>query len=286
MNKTIYMTYKHSVPDKVFSRWKSINKDYNIDFNLDKDCINFLETSLNKKCSEIFKNINRGAHKADLWRIAKLYIDGGVYSDVDLVPYLNLNDLEKDITFYSCLSCDKKSIFQAFMLSSKPKSALLLAFIISYLNNYDEILKSWNGPTEDMAKCLKYNFDIDTLTPNKIYETNIIKIPINIGRSDNNIKHVDLIFFPEDINYKVELKKNDYKDSFGFEIKNNILIIKREDSNEGWEYNHNVDIIISSYERMLLFDEKGKYPKNFVIHKNKKILDSRDLEYHRNGSKW
>jgi len=286
MNKTIYMTYKHSVPDKVFSRWKSINKDYNIDFNLDKDCINFLETSLNKKCSEIFKNINRGAHKADLWRIAKLYIDGGVYSDVDLVPYLNLNDLEKDITFYSCLSSDKKSIFQAFMLSSKPKSALLLAFIISYLNNYDEILKSWNGPTEDMAKCLKYNFDIDTLTPNKIYETNIIKIPINIGRSDNNIKHVDLIFFPEDINYKVELKKNDYKDSFGFEIKNNILIIKREDSNEGWEYNHNVDIIISSYERMLLFDEKGKYPNNFVIHKNKKILDSRDLEYHRNGSKW
>lgn len=280
------MTYKHSVPDKVFSRWKSINKDYNIDFNLDKDCINFLETSLNKKCSEIFKNINRGAHKADLWRIAKLYIDGGVYSDVDLVPYLNLNDLEKDITFYSCLSRDKNSIFQAFMLSSKPKSALLLAFIISYLNNYDEILKSWNGPTEDMAKCLKYNFDIDTLTPNKIYETNIIKIPINIGRSDNNIKHVDLIFFPEDINYKVELKKNDYKDSFGFEIKNNILIIKREDSNEGWEYNHNVDIIISSYERMLLFDEKGKYPKNFVIHKNKKILDSRDLEYHRNGSKW
>lgn len=286
MNKTIYMTYKHSVPDKVFSRWKSINQDYNIDFNLDKDCINFLETSLNKKCSEIFKNINRGAHKADLWRIAKLYIHGGVYSDVDLVPYLNLNDLDKDITFYSCLSVDKKSIFQAFMLSSKPKSDLLLAFLISYLNNYDEIIQSWNGPTYDMANCLKYNFNIDTLTPDKIYETNIIKIPINIGRSDNNIKHVDLIFFPKDINYKVELKKNDYKDSFGFEIKNNILIIKREDSNEGWEYNHNVDIIIYSNERILLFDEKGTYPRNYVIHKNKKIFNSRDIEYHRNGSKW
>ena len=43
MNKTIYMTYKKNISDKVKSRWIKYNNDYKIDFSLDKDCLNFLE---------------------------------------------------------------------------------------------------------------------------------------------------------------------------------------------------------------------------------------------------
>ena len=43
MNKTIYMTYKKNIPPFVFYRWKMLNKEYNIDFSLDDDCIHFLQ---------------------------------------------------------------------------------------------------------------------------------------------------------------------------------------------------------------------------------------------------
>ena len=151
MNKTIYMTYKKNVPDKVFNRWKKINPNYKIDFSLDKDCINFLKENFNDYIVTLFKSIKKGIYKADLWRLCKLYIYGGVYADVDLIPYIYLNELNKDITFYSCLSYCKSTVFQAFMLVKNPRSPLLLYFIISFLQNCPNIV-----PTKDMYNCLLY----------------------------------------------------------------------------------------------------------------------------------
>ena len=136
-NKTIYMTYKKNIPDIVFNRWKTLNENYKIEFSLDNDCIKFLKENFNDYIAELFKNIPQGMYKADLWRLCKLYKNGGVYADVDLVPYLNINSLDKNITFYSCLSLSNDSIFQAFMVNfSKPKNPLILSFLISS-NSYN-----------------------------------------------------------------------------------------------------------------------------------------------------
>ena len=131
VNKTIYMTYKKEIPDIVFNRWKLLNKEYKMELSLDHDCIHFLKQHFNDYIAELFSKIPRGMYKADLWRLCKLYICGGVYADVDLVPYLDMDKLDKDITFYSCLGINGTSIFQAFMLNYKPKSPLILQFIIS-----------------------------------------------------------------------------------------------------------------------------------------------------------
>ena len=40
-NKTIYMTYKKPIPDFVFERWEKLNPEYQLDFSLDEDCIEF-----------------------------------------------------------------------------------------------------------------------------------------------------------------------------------------------------------------------------------------------------
>ena len=82
---------------------------------------------------ELFKIIPRGMHKADLWRICKLYKNAGIYADVDLVPYININELDKNITFYSCIASTGDHIFQAFISHfSKPNHPLLLVLIISF----------------------------------------------------------------------------------------------------------------------------------------------------------
>ena len=100
INKTIYMTYKTIPPYYVFNRWKVLNPDYNIELSLDKQCYDFMKTHFNEYVANLFNKIPQGMHKADLWRLCKLFIHSGVYSDIDLVPYLNLNTLDKDITFY------------------------------------------------------------------------------------------------------------------------------------------------------------------------------------------
>jgi hypothetical protein len=288
MNKTIYMTYKKEIPEIVTSRWKDLNKDYLIDFSLDKDCIDFLKTHFNDYIVHLFSNIRQGMYKADLWRLCKLYINGGVYADVDLVPYIDIDSLDKNISFYSslCFDINNKAIFQAFMVNfSKPKNPLLLLFLISFLLNHPYSYQ--NGPTIDMYNCIKYNLKEQEIKSEKKYELNEIKIPVFFGSSSTNIKYIDLYFFPNNVNYEIKLNKNPYQDHFQFKIENNVLMISRLDKNIGWDYPHSVDICIASQESIFLFKENigenNNWITSYVTLNEKKILDSRDLNYHYNS---
>jgi hypothetical protein len=278
-NKTIYMTYKSHPPSKVFLRWKTLNKDYNIEFSLDEDCIKFLREHFNEYIVNLFNRINRGMYKADLWRLCKLYINGGVYADIDLVPYIDIDSLDKNITFYSCLSYDKNAIFQAFIINfTKPKNPLILLFLISFILNEPFNIYE-NGATIDMYNCISYNLNGIKLLPEKKYVLNVIKILVKIGSSDTNIKYIDLHYFPQNIDYYIVLIPNSYKDEFEFTIKNNFLIVKRIDLNCGWGEEHFVNICIKSEESIFLFEEKLEFHNYYVSYNKSKILDSRDNDY-------
>ncbi len=286
MNKTIYMTYKKNIPEKVEKRWIKYNNDYKIDFSLDNDCLEFLENNFNNKISDLFRKINDGRYKADLWRLCKLYKNSGIYADVDLVPYLNIDKLDKNITFHSCLSISMKSIFQAFIINfSKPNHPLLLVFLLSFCIN--KAYTYFNGPTVDMYNCIKYMLNIETILPEKKYEIDFVKLKICIGSSISNIKRIDLYYFPDNIDYTIKLHKNFYKDEFNFKIENNYLIVKRLDDSGGWGYNHNIDICLPSKCSFFFFKENcgpnNSWVTSYVTYKNEKILDSRDIEYYKNN---
>jgi hypothetical protein len=286
LNKTIYMTYKKQVPDIVIDRWKTLNPEYNIELSLDSDCLDFIKSNFNEHVVEFYKQIPFGAYKADLWRLCKLYINGGVYADVDLVPYINIDALDKDITFYSCLSIGLEYIFQAFIVNfSKPKNPLILAFLMSFLLNSPH--RHNKGPTHDMYKCIKYNFDGKDIVPDTKYNLTSIKIPVYIGLSDTNTKYINLGYFPNDITYSLNIKSHQFKDRFNFSIVDNTLVVTRLDENYGWGYEHSCDIIINSMEKIYIFKENSgennDWVTSFVTHNGKKILDSRDLNYHNNN---
>ena len=224
--------------------------------------------------------------KADLWRLCKLYIHGGVYADVDIVPYIDINILDKDITFYSCLSIDRNSIFQAFMINfSKPKNPLILHFLISFLLNKPYTYA--NGPTYDMYNCIKYNLNNIDILPEKKYELTEIKILVNIEPSEINTKNIDLYYFPTNIKYIIKLNPSPYQDNFTFNIIGNILTVTRTDTNTGWLYNHSCNICIQSNEAIFLFKENlgnnDDWTTSYVTLNNIKILDSRDINYYNNN---
>lgn len=61
----------------------------------------------------LFEEIEYGPYKCDFWRLCKLYINGGVYSDIDIEPLMSIDEIIKDnCDFYSCLALDRSSIFK------------------------------------------------------------------------------------------------------------------------------------------------------------------------------
>jgi hypothetical protein len=282
-NKTIYMTYKKPVPAFVLDRWKALNPEYRIDFSLDADCIVFLKQYFGAYFANLFVQIPRGMFKADLWRLCKLYISGGVYADVDLVPYVSIDSLITDATFYSCMSIDKKSVFQAFMIVTKPRHPIILQCLISFI--YNNPYTYANGPTFDMYNCLKYNIGI--LESETKYDLDTVKIVIPIGSSETPNKVVHLPYFDNKISYTLRLIQAPVSDRFRLKINGATLSVTRTDADAGWSHNHSCEILIQSKEAVLLFketqDDGTHWSTSYVTHKGQKILDSRDLVYYQQG---
>jgi hypothetical protein len=210
-----------------------------------------------------------------------------VYADVDLVPYINIDEflnnstIENSNVFISCLSVCSKCIFQAFMIcKSEPKNPLILNFLISFLQNNP--YNYGNGPTYDMYNCLAHSINNNNLIPENIYQIQTVNINIKIGNSIEPIKKINLYYFPNDIEYKINVKLDNNK--FECYIENNILFVKNK-QNIAWDELYECDIIIKYNIDILLLKEiilNRNISSACIIYKKKKILQSRDPIYFRN----
>ena len=141
--KNIYLTYKtKNIPNRILERWRLLNPNYKIEISDDKDCYEFIEKHFGLFLAELFKKIPIGMYKADLWRLCKLYINGGIYADVDLVPYTSINNIlnkYSNNTFITCLSAYNNSCFQAILISTAYNPILIECIKLLVKN------KSWNN---------------------------------------------------------------------------------------------------------------------------------------------
>lgn len=317
VNKTIYTTYHSRLPPIVLKRWRDLNPEYNIDFSLDVDCVKFLESEFHRNIAELFIYIPRGMYKADLWRLCKLYIHGGVYADIDLIPFVPISDSITDDPakrgsgtpgyFYSCLSLSSPSIFQAFMYHSRKRSPLLLGFLVSFLVNkpYTNID---NGPTSDMYHLILYNVRAEARASNSAvvpealqsftpYTLRKIRIPIYITSLDEDI--VQLHYFPSDVAYTLSISPNTRnkwvlanQDKMEMKIENHSLIVNViNDTETATDYDDEgfiVDICIQlpelEPEVIYLFQERIRDPPDintcYISDSNgKNIMDCRDPSY-------
>ena len=139
--KTIMQTYslKENLTPEMhdnINAWKKVNPNWNYEIFYDKDCISFIEKYFNDDVLHSFNKIKSGAGKADLFRYCYLYIKGGVYTDMDNIPIIALNEIiKKDDEFVSCLDHRYRGINSKFngksfgihqsFIISKPKHPFL-----------------------------------------------------------------------------------------------------------------------------------------------------------------
>jgi mannosyltransferase OCH1-like enzyme len=89
--KKIWQTYKtnfNDLPDYAMSAaetWINKNPDWQYNYMSDEDVMDFVSDNFGKTWLNIFGSCPLGVMRADIWRIMILYINGGMYTDLDTV---------------------------------------------------------------------------------------------------------------------------------------------------------------------------------------------------------
>ena len=133
------------IPKKIYQSWKTKNipdfleKNVNIIISLnpeyeyllydDEHCRNFLLENFGINYANAFDVLIPGAFKCDFWRYAMLYVNGGIYIDMDMVPLVSFDSvIKKDDEFLSILDREDNGspgIYQSF-IACKPNHPILL----------------------------------------------------------------------------------------------------------------------------------------------------------------
>jgi hypothetical protein len=170
--KVIYLSYKtKDIPDYVIPKWKEIYPDYEVKLYDNKDCIEFLNKEYNKEYVDIFNYIKDGPIKADFWRVCILYKYGGIYSDIDVEPVVNINKIiDNDTTFITCLSAQFKNINPHFIVTI-PNHKVLKMCIDKYLTMYRDKKKYtyWGWSIVFIMKKVLYEIFDKYLTKDGVY---------------------------------------------------------------------------------------------------------------------
>jgi mannosyltransferase OCH1-like enzyme len=251
------------------------NPEYEYIFFDDKRCRDFLIENYqvnilsneqnNNQDSDVvraFDYILPGAIKADFFRYCYLYIKGGIYIDSKVICNISFNKLiNENDELILCLDDAPRSIYNGIIMTTK--NNLLLYELIKecmknifnniYLNDIHEptgnklLYKFFNNNNNLKLKkkdeFIRYNND-----DNKVLFISHYKDYYK----ENYINFRDL-WGTKNYYYKKLIKSNHYtfyinsniiNDNFNIiQLKDNIFIIKRIDTNKGWTQNLYIDVL-------------------------------------------
>lgn len=88
------------------SQWETLNKTYDFVYYNDTEQISWMNDHCTKETLEMFNMLNSGAGRADIFRICKLYYEGGIWVDADLPAF----DIDKQKPNFKQLLEDNKAI--------------------------------------------------------------------------------------------------------------------------------------------------------------------------------
>ncbi len=137
--KIIYMCYKtKNIPNYIIPNIKKLYPDYEIKLYDNNDCIDFLKKYYDQEYVNIFNFLQDGPIKADFWRLCILYKYGGIYFDLDIEHFKNLNEIIYNDTEFVTVKTDNsyiKTVNPAIIIS-KSNNDVIKKCIDIYLQKY------------------------------------------------------------------------------------------------------------------------------------------------------
>lgn len=218
--KILHLTYysKKAVPSYVFDNINKYCSDYKIIFYDDNACINELK-QIDNILVDKFKRLDRGAHKADLFRYCILYKYGGVYLDIktDLkMPLNNFIDHTINNALYTVYTENTDKIYQGF-IATYPQNDIFTLLV-------EDMLMHPVRP--------KYHFTIK-----KFYQLviNDIQSPMKIGFNKGNNNTNYILYLERNLPYAHEKRADRYGGYWKIFDKNNRLLFKTRYDTFPWK---------------------------------------------------
>ena len=145
--KNIFQTWKtKDISDgfkSLTNTWKENNPDYTYFLFDNNDCDEFIKTNFEISVYNTYCKIIPGAFKADLWRYCVLYVNGGVYIDIDTICLGNIDSfLNDDVEFMTpidlnnCPTIGTHNLFNCF-IACVPQHPILLECIRRIVHNVE-----------------------------------------------------------------------------------------------------------------------------------------------------
>ena len=126
--KIIHQTYHSMPPQKVFDNIRKYAPQYKHIVYNDKDSLSFLQTHFVSDVASCFEDLVEGAHKADLFRYAVLYVEGGVYLDIKTELVMDISNLFPDNHITTVKSTKFQEIYQG-VIAAPPRQSIFLDLI-------------------------------------------------------------------------------------------------------------------------------------------------------------
>jgi hypothetical protein len=156
--KKIYQTHKDynlsSNLKSLIHNMISLNPEFEYTFMDNDECFKFIEENFDKDFIEMYKNLPLDIMRADVWRVAVIYINGGIYSDCDVVCEKPLSKLieNEDLVIFTEISGGISNFFFA----AKPKHPSLRAVL-------DLMVKNQNITRDTNSNLMVQDFGMDLL---------------------------------------------------------------------------------------------------------------------------
>ena len=142
--KKVHITWKtkdilesdHPLVTHGIGRLHQMNPDWTFEVSDDADIDNYLKAFLPSADFNLIKD-NKMPHKSDLWRLLKIYNEGGLYIDIDKLCNVSLNDIVEDGPMWVLPFCRDYDFSQDFMMSA-PENPVIAGAIRLFLQRKRE----------------------------------------------------------------------------------------------------------------------------------------------------
>ena len=117
--RTIMLTTKDKskIPQYILDQYARYAPEYRLSVYDDGECREYLKRYYSDKVLQKFDSLDTGAHKADLFRYAYLYREGGCYMDVKTILTRPLSEVFGEHNFYLIKGFHPKSIYNGVIVT-------------------------------------------------------------------------------------------------------------------------------------------------------------------------
>lgn len=137
--KIIWQTYKHFPPQNSktnIESWINLNPDYIWMYMDDFRCSKFINENFSSQFSSMYNSLPLGVMKADVWRVAVVYVYGGIYTDLDckcLKPISSWLNYEDELVVG--VEMDNGDLLN-YIFAARPKHLALLNVLNCFMELY------------------------------------------------------------------------------------------------------------------------------------------------------